>query len=81
MAFAPEGSLLAVATEKRTVELLDPRSRARLATLQAPIDFFSPLAFSRDGRRLVITIDSRTLHVWNLHLLRQKLDRLGLDWK
>ena len=81
LAFAPEGPLLAVGTEQQTVELLDSRSRTRLATLQAPLDFYGPLSFSRDGLRLVVTIDSHTLHVWDLHLLRQKLDRLGLDWK
>jgi hypothetical protein len=39
-----------------------------------------PLALSPDGRRLVVSLDTRRLQVWDLVELRRFLRDLNMDW-
>ena len=54
------------------------RELARLSTVQrvAP----TPLSFSPDGTKLVVSTDRNTAHVWDLRRVRDQLAPMGLDW-
>ena len=39
-----------------------------------------PLALSREGRYLAVSVDARRLQVWDLAQVRTQLHELGLDW-
>jgi serine/threonine protein kinase/WD40 repeat protein len=75
--FTRHGEMLAVSHSRTLVRLLDPSSGAELATLPAA---GPPVCFSPDGRRLVTLGDNFALDVWDLRLIREQLDALGLDW-
>ena len=80
MALSPDGSLLAATTQKGTrVVLLDPRTLEPLAHLPAregsPFNF---LVFHPKGRYLAYGLEYPI--VWDLALVRDKLDSLRLAW-
>jgi tetratricopeptide (TPR) repeat protein len=54
------------------------RELARLTTLQqvTPI----PLVFSPDGTKLIAATHAKTVLVWDLRRIRDKLATMGLDW-
>ena len=39
-----------------------------------------PLAVTRDGRHLAVSIDGHRLQVWDRAALREQFRALGLDW-
>jgi WD40 repeat protein/serine/threonine protein kinase len=66
VAYSPDGTLLAVATLKGSVQLVDLAQR-RLRTIEdRPGGPVLSMAFSRDARRLVAGRDDRTLTVWDV---------------
>src|SRR5262249_15447864 len=83
LAFARGGSVLALATKQNTVGLLDPADPDReFATLTAPARRrLTWLCFSPDGSRLAAACLGHTIQLWDLRLLRQQLEALGLDWE
>jgi WD40 repeat protein len=84
IAFTKEGSIVALAISRYTIQLLrlsgkDGTERAVIATLEGPDR--SPLemlTFSADGRRLAAATKDQTIHLWNLKLLRDGLAELNL---
>src|SRR5262249_46956764 len=80
-AFSPDGGLLAVLDPSGTIRLLDPATGDERARLEDPYqDHPKWFAFTPDGTRLVTTSDdSKTIHVWDLALIRRQLRDLGLD--
>ena len=82
-AFAPNGQLLALRTDKHHFHLLAPHDGTRLATLEIPGSLpVEALAFSPDSTLLAAANSStRELFVWDLPAVRRELARLGLDWQ
>lgn len=82
LAYAPNGKLLAVRSDRRLIRLLAPESGELLATFETPNGLpVKELTFSPDGTRLAATCDGTgELILWDLRELRRELARLGLDW-
>jgi WD40 repeat protein len=81
LAFSHDGSVLAIATSPREVQLIDPGTGGVLATLTAPDpQLISWLSFSPDGGRLAVASEGRVIQVWDLRLIRRQLARMHLDW-
>jgi serine/threonine protein kinase/WD40 repeat protein/tetratricopeptide (TPR) repeat protein len=79
-AFTGDSRLMALCIG-RQVALADAatgRELARLSTVPpvAP----TPLSFSPDGTKLVVSTDRNTAHVWDLRRVRDQLTTMGLDW-
>ncbi len=78
---------MALAPDGRTAALLHARNRGvKLISIPdgrelAELDTGEPICFSEDGAQLAtMGEDHRTLLVWDLHLIRQQLRALKLDW-
>ena len=78
MALSPDGHLAALLIGRnRGVKLVSIPDGRELAEL----DTGEPLCFSPDGVQLATTGDDRrTLLVWDLRLIRNRLKALKLDW-
>ncbi len=82
MDFAPEAGLMALMADEATIRLVSMSTGEELARLTQPL---SPtinawgLALSRDGNWLACDAQ-RTVRLWNLKLLREKLHEAGLGW-
>ena len=80
LAFARDGSLLAIARTLTDVQLVDTVTGRALATLQAPEPRqVSWLCFSPDGGRLAAATAGDHVQLWDLRLIRQQLAAMGLD--
>jgi len=65
--FSPDGSVLATASEDKTIRLWDTASAPHLrATLAGHKDGVDELVFSPDGQRLASKDRDRTVRVWNV---------------
>jgi WD40 repeat protein len=82
VAFSPDGSVMALELASAVVSLLDTETGRTLAKLEDPHqDRPSWMSFTPDGSRFVIISKyARTIHVWNLRLLREQLATMELDW-
>jgi eukaryotic-like serine/threonine-protein kinase len=82
VSFSPDGKLLAVALEPWIIGLVDPETGHVLARLEDPNqDRPIWLGFHPDGTRLLaITNDSKSVHIWDLRRIREKLKEMMLDW-
>jgi serine/threonine protein kinase/WD40 repeat protein len=82
LCFSPSSDLLAVETGAGAVQCYDPETGRKLMRFEAPHqDGARWLGFTPNGTRLVATCnESAPIHVWDLHLIRQELRELGLDW-
>ena len=81
-AFSHDGRLMALGIAPDQVllaEVATGREIARLTTLQYVTP--KPLAFSRDGTKLIAATQQRTALVWDLRRIRDQLSRMGLDWE
>jgi tetratricopeptide (TPR) repeat protein len=79
-AFTGDGRLMALRVDDQ-ISLADAatgRELARLPTLQ-PVGA-TPLAFSPDGTRLVVSTEQNTALLWDLRRIRDQLAPMGLDW-
>jgi WD40 repeat protein/tRNA A-37 threonylcarbamoyl transferase component Bud32 len=80
MAFTADGSLMALTITRNLIQLVDPATGEQLATLESPhmrnIDW---LCLDSTGKRLV-AISDELAEIWDLHLIRQRLAPMGLDW-
>jgi serine/threonine protein kinase/WD40 repeat protein len=80
LAFARDGSVLAIARTLTDVQLVDPTTGRALATLQAPEPRqVSWLCFSPDGARLAVATAGDHVQLWDLGLIRRQLAAMGLD--
>lgn len=75
--FAPDSRSFWLAHDARTAALHDTRTLALLLPLTPGV---LPLAISPDGSRLLVSIDSRRLQLWNWTKLCRELEELGLGW-
>ena len=80
-AFTSDGRLMAMGIAPDQVLLADAatgREVARLTTLEAVTP--TPLAFSPDRTKLVARTDRKTVLVWDLRRIRERLVAMELDW-
>ena len=80
-AFTSDGRLMALGIAPDQVLLADAatgRELARLTTLQ-PVSP-TPLVFSPDGTKLIARTNQKTVLVWDLRRIRDRLKERGLDW-
>jgi WD40 repeat protein len=80
-AFSADGRILAMSITPLQVRLAEAetgRTIAHLSTLQ-PLRA-TPMAFSPDGSWLIASSNQKTALLWNLRLIRQRLQAMGLDW-
>ena len=66
VAFSPDGSRLASASDDKTVKVWDATSGRQMLTLEGHSDLVRSVAFSPDGKRLASASDDRTVKVWDV---------------
>ena len=79
--FTSDGRLMALTIAPDQVRLAETstgRELTRLTTLQPIIP--TPVAFTDDGTKLVLTTAQSTVLIWDLQRIRDQLAPLGLDW-
>jgi WD40 repeat protein len=82
LAFAPDGSMLAVCDSRYVVKLFDPTDGRQLAALEAPNPHpIVHLCFSSDGSQLAAACETHVVQVWDLRRIRRHLAAMGLDWE
>lgn len=80
-AFAPDGTMLALAVDAGEILLVDPRDGRPLASLGLPeLERINALGFKPDGTELAATFGDKSVAVWDLRLIRNQLARIRLDW-
>ena len=73
LAFSPDGSKLASASDDNLAKIRDPQSGKELATLRGHSDKVLALAFSPDGKKLATCGYDGTVKLWPLeHLVRRR---------
>ena len=80
-AFTGDGRLMALGIAPDQVLLADAatgRELARLTTLQPVTP--TPLLFSPDRTKLIVSTNQKTVLVWDLRQIRDQLAPMGLDW-
>ena len=75
--YAPDGRGLWLTKGLREAGLYDARTLQPRLLLPTGM---LPLAITRDGRHLAVSIDGQRLQVWDLAALREQFRELGLDW-
>jgi WD40 repeat protein len=75
--YSPDGRTFWLGSDLRAAALHDARTAEPLLPLPRGA---RPLAVSRDGRHLAVSVNARRLQVWDLAEVRQYLRVLGLDW-
>lgn len=81
-AFSPDGKLLALASSRSVVKLLDAdtaEERCTLPTADYSMDICH-IVFSPDGQRLLVSGENRMIQVWHLDRIHHQLQQLGLAW-
>jgi serine/threonine protein kinase/WD40 repeat protein len=81
--FAPDGKLMAVETMIGVTRLVDPATGGELAALEGPtVELAQHSTFTPDGTKLISLSNGklRGAHVWDLRLIRRRLEEMGLDW-
>jgi WD40 repeat protein len=80
LVFSPDSGVLALTSTMTEIRLVRPDTFEEIATLTAPnTQLIAWLAFSPDGSRLAAAA-GKTIHVWDLRAIRQRLRELDLDW-
>jgi serine/threonine protein kinase/WD40 repeat protein/Tfp pilus assembly protein PilF len=81
VAFTRDGKMAAIASSPRLIQLIDPASGCRLATLAAPVpEELHSLCFTPDGERLLAGTAHGGIQLWDLRRIREQLRALRLDW-
>ncbi len=79
--FLPDSPLVGVCSGP-VITLVDPDSGRTVAVLEDPNQDRVGAVFSSDGSQLVtMTIDSHSVHVWDLRRIRAELKAINLDWE
>jgi WD40 repeat protein len=76
--YSPDARTAWLYTKFRDAGLRDVRTLEPLLPLPKGT---LPLAISRDGRRLAVSVEARRVQVWDLVEVRQQLRTIGLDWR
>jgi hypothetical protein len=76
--FQPDGRAIWLAKNLVTGGLYDSVKFEPLMLL--PNGMF-PLALSRDGAQLAVSVEGRYAQIWDMNTLRLELAKLGLQWK
>jgi len=72
LAFSPDSTVLAAASEDQTLRLWDIKSKSELRRSKKTKDRFESITFSSDGKILASTSDSlRTIRLWDVATLRE----------
>jgi serine/threonine protein kinase/WD40 repeat protein len=84
IAFSPDSKLAAIADVLGAVRLIEPETGREALRLTGPeATWYVPACFTPDGTRLLaVPSNHGGLYVWDLRLIRQGLESLGLatDW-
>jgi WD40 repeat protein/predicted Ser/Thr protein kinase len=75
--YASQNGTLWLSTDFRSASLF--RRRTGQPLLPLPLGML-PLAQSRDGRYLAVSVDARWVQVWDLQEVRKRFRDLGIDW-
>jgi len=75
--YASQNGTLWLSTDFRSASLF--RRRTGQPLLPLPLGML-PLAQSRDGRYLAVSVDARWVQVWDLQEVRKRFHELGIDW-
>jgi WD40 repeat protein len=67
VAFSPDGSRLASASQDGTVKVWESQTGQLVRTLQGHSDWVSGVAFSPDGKRLASASGDGTVKLWDVH--------------
>ena len=79
-AFSPDGRMMA-RVDRHKIQLLETLTEKLLATLEAPGTIvLANCQFSPDGSQLAVVRYDQQVQLWDLHLLRQELAQMNLDW-
>ena len=82
--FSPDGSFLVNTPGPGVFRLQNPDTGEETVRLEDPHNEgdIGSAAITPDGSKLVCSQDkSRVIRVWDLRMIREELDALGLDWK
>jgi len=67
--------------EGYNIQLLETATEKPLATLEAPAPSgVATFQFSPDGSHLAAVQRDQQVQLWDLRLIRQELNAMGLDW-
>jgi WD40 repeat protein len=75
--YAPDAKSWWLTKDYRNAGLYDAQTQELLLPLPAGM---LPLALSRDGRSVAVSVDARRVQVWDLVAAREQLRELALDW-
>jgi WD40 repeat protein len=83
VAFAQDEIMMALEVSPGVVHLVETTTGHTVAKLTDPFnDRATWMSFTPDGTRLVTASTyAKTLHVWNLRLIRKQLKEMDLDWE
>src|SRR5207253_10752569 len=82
IAFAPDGSMMAVCQSSQIVRLINPGTGQTWAALEASTpQTISWLCFTPDAGQLAVACSTHVIQVWDLRRIRQQLVAMGLDWE
>jgi hypothetical protein len=81
-AFSRDGRWLAICDKPGVVRIIDPGTGLDVVRLTAPVQTrLYPKCFTPDGGKLIaVGVDTGTLHIFDLHLIRAQLEGLNLGW-
>ncbi len=81
MAFARDGTFLALNVNRDQIRLVEPRTGAELATLTAPSPRnIASLAINRRAEYIAARAEGRDIQLWNLREIRRQLQEMNLDF-
>jgi serine/threonine protein kinase/WD40 repeat protein len=82
LAFSRDGRVLAIARSALTVQLVEPATGREIATLSAPDPQpINSMCFSPDAAQLAVAVNNHSVLLWDLQLIRRRLEELNLDWE
>jgi serine/threonine protein kinase/WD40 repeat protein len=81
MDFSPNERMVALALSSQLIGIYDAVTFEQLVVLQAPLALdHTSYRFSPDGNRLFATSASGTVSCWDMGLIQQQLEELGVGW-
>jgi len=82
VAFSPDGTLMALEMAPAVIHLKEVATGRTVAKLEDPRgERAGWMGFTPDGTQLVVAAPyAKTIHVWDLRAIRQRLKAMGLDW-